>query len=230
MTMGILQRFSDIMRSNINDLLDRAEDPSKMVDQYLRDYREQLAEVKKQTAGVMANEKSAQRAVDECQKNIDRYANSAMNALRAGNEDDARTLLAKKQEFEAQMAGLRQNLAAATDSADKMRQMYNKLTADISELESRKATVKAKMATAKAQEVANRFSYSGDKADAARAAFERMEQKADRLLDTANATAELNTGMEDSAESLAAKYGSGSPSTVDDELAAMKAKLFGQQS
>lgn len=200
-----------------------------MVDQYLRDYREQLAEVKKQTAGVMANEKAAQRAVDDCQSEIQKYNNAAMNALRAGNENDARTLLTKKQEYETQLAGLQQNLAAATDSADKMRKMYNKLTSDISELESRKATVKAKMATAKAQEVANRFSTAGEKTDAVRGAFERMEQKANRMLDTANATAELDAGMEDGAESLAAKYGSGSPSSVDDELAAMKAQLFGDQ-
>ena len=52
--MGILERFTDIIKANINDLLDRAEDPAKMIDQYLRDLTENLAEVKKETAGVMA--------------------------------------------------------------------------------------------------------------------------------------------------------------------------------
>ena len=52
--MGMLDRFTDIIKANVNDLLDRAEDPSKMVDQYLRDLTESLAEVKQETAGVMA--------------------------------------------------------------------------------------------------------------------------------------------------------------------------------
>ena len=57
--MGILERFTDIIKANINDLLDRAEDPAKMIDQYLRDLTENLAEVKKETAGVMAQESGA---------------------------------------------------------------------------------------------------------------------------------------------------------------------------
>ena len=59
--MGILERFTDIIKANINDLLDRAEDPAKMIDQYLRDLTENLAEVKKETAGVMAQESRARR-------------------------------------------------------------------------------------------------------------------------------------------------------------------------
>ena len=53
---NILDRFSTIIKSNINALLDKAEDPAKMIDQYLLDLRENLAEVKRETAGVMAEE------------------------------------------------------------------------------------------------------------------------------------------------------------------------------
>ena len=86
--MGILQRFSDIMRSNINAALDKCEDPAKMVDQILLDLRKNLAEVKKETAGVMAVEKNAARLVEECKGNISKYTNAAQNALRAGNETE----------------------------------------------------------------------------------------------------------------------------------------------
>ena len=54
--MAILERFADIIKANINDLLDKCEDPAKMIDQYLRDLTEDLAEVKKETAAVMAEE------------------------------------------------------------------------------------------------------------------------------------------------------------------------------
>ena len=63
--MGILQRFGDIMKSNINALLDKCEDPAKMVDQTLLDLRKDLADVKKETASVMADEKNAKRKLDE---------------------------------------------------------------------------------------------------------------------------------------------------------------------
>ena len=68
--MGILQRFKDIMSSNINALLDRAEDPEKMVDQTLRNLNSDLAKVKAETAGVMADEQKAKRNLDEVNAEI----------------------------------------------------------------------------------------------------------------------------------------------------------------
>lgn len=221
--MGVLQRFGDIMRSNINALLDKAEDPAKMVDQYLLDLRKDLAEVKEDTAEVIANEKSAQRAVDECQAHIDKYANAARNALQAGNEADARKLLTSKQQYEAQLVSLQENLAAATANADKMRQLHNKLVDDIQALEMRKDAIKAKVSTAKAQDKINDLSAASERASSSMDAFARMEAKADKMLDAANAEADLNAAAT-SDEDLAAKYAGGGTS-VDDELAAMKAEL-----
>ena len=95
--MGVFSRFSDIMRSNVNALLDKAENPEKMVDQTLRDLREDLAEVKQQTAGVMADAKEANRKVENCEEEIRKYTTAAQNAIKAGNDGDARKLIAKKQ-------------------------------------------------------------------------------------------------------------------------------------
>ena len=100
--MGMLDRFADIIKANVNDLLDRAEDPAKMVDQYLRDLAESLAEVKEETAGVMAEEARTARMVSENNKEVEKYDGLARRALQAGNEGDARTFLAKKQQLEAQ--------------------------------------------------------------------------------------------------------------------------------
>lgn len=224
--MGILQRFSDIMKSNINALLDKAEDPAKLVDQYLLDARQNLADVKKETATVMANERSAQRDVDECQKNIKTYEDSARRALQAGNEDDARKLLERKQQYDAQLPELQKNLAAASAQSEKMRQMHDKLTDDIRELEARKNTVKAKVATAKAQEAVNKAGSLGSRGKDVNDAFARMEEKADRRLDEAMATADLNADAHED-EDLVAKYGAGSPASVEDELARLKAEMAG---
>ena len=61
--MGILDRFTDIIKANINDLLDKAEDPAKMIDQYMRELTDNLADVKKETAAVMAEEARVAREV-----------------------------------------------------------------------------------------------------------------------------------------------------------------------
>ena len=95
--MGILERFTDIIKANINDLLDKAEDPAKMIDQYLRDMTEDLAEVKRETAGVMAEETRAKRMMEDNNREIEKYDGLARKALQAGNEGDARVFLAKKQ-------------------------------------------------------------------------------------------------------------------------------------
>ena len=62
--MGILSRFGDIVQANVNAALDKMEDPSKMIDQYLRELNENLAEVKKETAGVMAEETRTRRLME----------------------------------------------------------------------------------------------------------------------------------------------------------------------
>ena len=69
--MGILTRFRDIMSANINALLDKAEDPEKMIDQCLRNLNSDLGKVKSETAAIMAEEQRAKRVLDECKEEID---------------------------------------------------------------------------------------------------------------------------------------------------------------
>lgn len=224
--MSILSRFGDIMAANINALLDKAEDPAKMVDQTLRNLRENLADVKKETKAVMADELSAKRRLDECQAEIARYTNAATNAVKAGQDNDARVLLEKKQSLSAKLTDLQQTYDLAHANATKMRQMHDKLVNDIAELETRKDTIKAKINVAKAQERINKVTDAAGDASDNLAAFDRMEDKADRLLDEAMAHAELNEGPKDEAADLAAKYGgSSSNMSVEDELAAIKASM-----
>lgn len=220
--MGIISRFADIMKSNINALLDKAEDPAKMVDQYLLDLRENLADVKKETAGVIAAETKAKRELDDAKDKVEKAAKSAQNALKAGDEEAARKLIAEKQRHEASLADREQAYALAHDSAEKMRQMYDKLVNDIRELEERKANIKAKSAAAKAQAKINDMTAGFDSTSSLEA-FDRMEAKADEAFDKAMAEAELNVKKED-VDDLVEKYSSTNAS-VEDELAKMKAEL-----
>ena len=106
-----------------------------------------------------------------------------------------------------------------------MREMQDKLVADIQELENRKETIKAKLAVAKTQERLNKLSDSVTSANSSIASFEKYEALANKKLDEANAMAQLNKGAEDSIRDLTAKYASSSNSAIDDELAALKASL-----
>ena len=224
---GILTRFKDIMSSNINALLDKAEDPEKMIDQCLRNLNSDLGKVKAETAAVMAEATRAKRELDECDKDIKEMENYAMKAVKAGNDEDAKRFLEKKAVLVSKREALAQAEALASENATKMRQMHDKLSKEITELEARKQTIKSKIQVAKTQEKINKMvSGSTDAADSI-AAFDKWEKKADMAIDKANAMTELNM-KEDSVEDLAAKYDAqveASNPAVDDELAAMKAKL-----
>lgn len=224
--MGMLDRFTDIIKANVNDLLDRAEDPAKMVDQYLRDLTESLAEVKSETAGVMAEEKRTRRLVDANAEEVARYDNLARQALKAGNEDDARAFLAKKQQLEAKGTSLAEAAEAAHQNAVKMREMHDKLVSDIETLKGRREAVKAKVAVAKTQEKVNKIGASGERAASAMGAFDRMEAKADAMLDRAEAMTELDAAPADPVAELEKKYAdAGSSAAVDDELAKLKEEM-----
>jgi len=223
---GILQRFKDIMSSNINALLDKAEDPEKMIDQYLRNLESDLGKVKAETASVMAEETRTKRQLDECQEEINKMQSYAEKAVMAGNDDDAKQFLAKKQELGRNLEVYQTAYNQAKANAEQMRQMHDKLVGDIAELNSRRDAIKAKVKMAKTQQTINKIGASVAGAKGNLDAFSRMEAKADRMLDEANAMSELNAPKDDSVDSLAAKYDTmSSAPAVDDELAALKAQL-----
>lgn len=223
--MGILDRFSTIVKANINALLDKAEDPGKMIDQYLTEMTESLAEVKRETAGVMAEETRTRGKVEANRAEVQKYADLAKKALQAGNEGDARVFIAKKQQLETAGQGLEEAYAVAKANAQKMREMHDKLVGDIEELKRRRETIKAKVAVARTQGKLNEIGAASDKAEDAMSAFQRMEEKADRMLDRETAIAELNAAPKDEAAALEEKYSGAGPAAVDDELARLKAEL-----
>lgn len=221
--MGILTRFKDIMASNINALLDKAEDPEKMIDQYLRNLNSDLGKVKAETASIMAEEQRVKRNLDECQLDIDKMEKYAIKALEAGNEGDARKFLEKKSSFVTREAELQEAYRLASSNSMQMKQMHDKLVTDIGELESKRSMLKGKMAVAKTQERVNKIGTSVTGANQSISAFGRMEEKVNRALDEANAMAELNKDPQDDIKDLTAKYEN--HSGIDDELAALKKKI-----
>ena len=226
---GILSRFKDIMSSNINALLDKVEDPMKMIDQYLRNLESDLGKVKAETAAVMAEETKSKRELDECIDSINKMQTYAEKALLSGNEADARTFLSKKGELNNKLIPLQQTYDMAKENSTKMREMHDKLIKDISQLNTRRDELKAKMAVANTQEKLNKVGSSVNGAIGNMSKFDEMEAKINKKLDTANAMAELNNSQkEENIEDLIAKYDNETKNTsseIDDELSELKSKL-----
>ena len=226
---GILSRFKDIMSSNINALLDKVENPMKMIDQYLRNLESDLGKVKAETAAVMAEETKSKRELDECIDSINKMQTYAEKALLSGNEADARTFLSKKGELNNKLISLQQTYDIAKENSTKMREMHDKLIKDISQLNTRRDELKAKMAVANTQEKLNKVGSSVNGAIGNMSKFDEMEAKINKKLDTANAMAELNNSQkEENIEDLIAKYDNETKNTsseIDDELSELKSKL-----
>ena len=224
--MGILSRFKDIMSSNINAMLDKMEDPQKMIDQILRNLQSDLGEVKAETAGVMAEEQRAKRELDACQNEVNKLQSYAEKAILAGNDGDAALFLQKKSNKLQELTALQQAYDLAAANSAKMRQMFDHLNSQIAEMESKKTQIKAKIAVAKTQEKINKLGESVTTAKGSMSKFDAMEQKANAMLDKANAMAELQSAQaSDPMADLMDKYDSATTASVDDEFAALKAKL-----
>ncbi len=222
--MSILQRIGDILEANLNSLIDKAENPEKMIDQYLRQAVEDLDEVKKETAGVMAEESRTRRVYDENIAEIEKFTDLAKKALTAGNEGDARVFLGKKQELEKTGQTIKLAYETAKSNATKMRQLHDKLVDDINTLHARRDELKSKLSIAEAQQKVNELGNSAASAQSTLGDFDRLEDKINRIVDTASAEAVLSEVPNDEAAELEEKYSSESGS-VDSELEALKKSM-----
>lgn len=222
---GIMSRFKEIMESNIHALLDKCEDPEKMLDQQLRKAMEDFAEVKESTAEVMAAEKSAKRNYDEALRAAEAEHACAANALKAGDETAARKFLASESEIRSgRLASAEKTWQAAKANADHMKEMHNKLADDIEWMQNQLSTIKGTMKVAKATETVGRA--RGIKNDS-RASFTKYADKAQQMLDEAQAKVELAEEPKDEMDDLRAKYSGGAPAGTDDALAALRNEIAG---
>ena len=224
--MGIISRFKDIMASNINALMDKWEDPEKMIDQYLRNLENDLNQIKSETAAVMAEEKSAKRKLDECDEEIAKMDAYARKAVTSGDDAAAKQFLSKKSELTSKRDILNQQYTASCENSMKMKEMYDKVVTDISTLKNKREMLKAKVKVAETQQKLNKMT-SASSALSNMSKFDEMEEKINRKLDEADAMASLNgSAVDNSIEALTAKYDDGAnASAVDDELAALKASM-----
>lgn len=218
--MGIFSRLVDIMSANINDLLDKAEDPEKMIKQMVIEMEEAVNKATTAVGAAIANQKRLERQMAENKKQADEWQNKAIQAVNAGRDDLAAQALAKKTSFMNAATSLEPTLAQATKTAEQMKAQLMQLKTKLDEARVRQNTLIARHQAAKAKkEIAKAMSGVGG---GAFGNFDKFEKKIEDAEAEADAHAELagDTGnLDDEFKKL------NNDATVDSELAALKAQL-----
>ncbi len=222
--MSILDRLSRLLRANVNDLISKAEDPSKIIEQTLRDMRDAYNQARTEVAGSMAQQAKLEREANTNRKLAEEYGMKAEEAMRGGNEDLAREALRRKQNHTDLAAGFADQLKISTVSVDQLKTQLRALEAKIDEMEGKQQLLQARHQTAKASETLEKVS-GFDKSGSAMSAFEDMERKVAAQEDKANAMHQLRE--EGDVDAQLANMGRGK--ALDDEFEALKRKVQGGQ-
>lgn len=218
--MGIFGRIADIFKANVNDALDKAEDPEKMLKQMVIEMEESINKTTLSVANAIANEKSLERKLEKAKKESGDWEQKAMKALQSGREDLAKAALEKKAITERNVNDLTPIHATAKATSEKLRSQLDQLKNKLSEAKSRQSTLIARSQAAKAQKQIAQ-SYSGVGSDAF-GNFEKFENKIENLEAQAEAYGELADGdvsLDDEIKQLETS------SSADADLAALKAKM-----
>src|SRR5688572_7561827 len=223
--MGIFSRLGTLVKSNLNDLISRAEDPEKMLNQVLLEMQQQLVEAKKAVAVAIADEKRLQKQYNAELDKAKEWERKAMLAVRAGDDALARQALVRKQEHENIAAQFQQQWIAQKAAVDKLKDALRLLANKIEEAKRKKNILIARKKRAEAQrQIASTMQGLGD--TSAFDTFDRMAEKINLLEAEAEAGAELAGELSgDTLESKFLALESGGHGTEDDALAELKAKM-----
>lgn len=219
--MGLFDRISRVVRANMNDMVSKAEDPEKILEQALMDMQEDLIQLRQAVATAIAGQKRIEQQMNQAQTQATSWQQRAQLALQKGQEDLARQALSRKKTFNETAVALKTQLDQQAGQVDTLKRNLVALEGKIAEAKTKKDMLKARAQAAKAQEqlqsAVGRLSTN-----TSMAAFERMEEKVLSMEAKAQASAELaGTDLESQFVSLEAG------GDVEDELAAMKAQLAG---
>ncbi len=220
--MGIFGRIADIFKANVNDALDKMEDPEKMIKQMVIEMQEAIAKATSGLATAMAQEKKLERDYNTYVEQGKSWEQKAMTALNSGNEDLARQALAKKAEADQQAKQYEAMYIQARDTAAKLKTQVEGLKAKLNEAKMKESTLIARNQSAQAQKQIAKQVGNFD-ASSNFAKFDKWEEKI--LKNEAEAQAFTELGQ-DSSKSLNDEFKLLEKNTqVDDELAKLRAKL-----
>lgn len=218
--MSFFNRISDIFKANLNDALDKAENPELMLKQMVIEMEESVNKTALSVANAIANEKNLSHKLEKANSEQTDWEQKAMQALQAGREDLARAALEKKAVYARNVADLEPIYTSAKSTTEKLRGQLEQLKNKLEEARMRQSTLIARSQSAKAQKEINQ-AFAGIGADAF-SKFDKYEERIETLESQAEAFGELagdNTKLDDEIKQLS------NNSTVDSDLLALKEKM-----
>ena len=216
---GIMDRLSRLIRANVNDLIDNAEDPEKMIDQILRDMQESITMARTQVAAMIAQEKELELDAAETKKLAAEWGRKAERAVTAGKDDLAREALRRKRDNEENSAIYSEQLGVQSQAVAKLKDQLRQLEAKYQTTLGARDTLIARQRRAKAQRQVAEAVVVFTPLDPS-SELDRMERKI--RSEEAHAMAALEIGD----DSFEAQFQAlDSESDVEDELQALKNSL-----
>lgn len=218
--MSIFKRLRDLTLSNVYALIEKAEDPIKMTDQYLRDMQEDLEEAEKSVAAQIALEKKFKLLYEEQEALVNKRDEQANLAVQAKNIDLARRALEEKKNAEQKRDEYKASYEQNKLAADNLREKLEEMRKQVTELKNKRETLVARVNAAQAQKNINK-AMSGFDSNTALAGLKRMEDKALQLEAEAEASGEVYKKEKSIDEELASMS---KDKAIDDELAQLMKK------
>lgn len=221
--MGIFARLARLIKSNLNDLISRSEEPEKMLNQIVIDMNTQLIEAKKQVAVAIADEKKLAKQTEQEAANTAEWERRAMMAVRAGDDQLAKEALSRKKEHAQLVEAYRGQWEKQKQAVDNLKLALRALNSKIEEAKRKKNLLVARKKRAEAQK-AIQETMSGLKNASAFEAFDQMSSKIDQMEAEAEAGAEL--AEEYSGDVLKQKFDNLEMTAgADEDLLALKRKM-----
>lgn len=218
--MGLFDRLKRVVSANLNDLVNKAEDPEKMLEQALLEMQEDLVELRQGVAQAIAAQKRTEKQYNDAVSEVNKWQRNAQLAVQKGDENLARQALERKKSANETSIALKTSLDQQVTQVDTLKKSLIQLESKIAEYKNKKDMLRARITAAKAQEQIGSM-VTNMNSNSAMAAFERMEEKVLMQEARAQSTAELVGADLDS--QFARLEGS---NDIDDELAALKASIL----
>jgi phage shock protein A len=223
--MGIFSRLKTLISSNVNDMINKAEKPEKMLNQLLIDMNTQLIESKKAVALAIADEKKLEREVQNQEAQAQEWERKAMLAVQAGKDDLAKEALLRKQEYDNNRAEYKKQWTAQKESVDQLKVSLRELQDKIEEAQRKKNLLIARAKRAEAQKKIQSTISSVAGNRTAFDTFDRMAAKVDQMEAEAAAAKELeDVSTNGSLEKRFAELEKSAPA-ADQMLLELKAKM-----
>ncbi|EKV01477.1 phage shock protein A (IM30), suppresses sigma54-dependent transcription [Leptolyngbya sp. PCC 7375] len=221
--MGLLDRFFRVVRASLNDALNGAEDPEKLLEQTTADMQENLLQLRQAVAVAIATQKRNERQCEQANAQAREFYNRAQSALVKGNEPLAREALNRRQSYLETAQALGGQLQQQKDTVKQLKANMRTLETKIAQARTQKDMYIARARSAKASQKLNEMMTQVNQG-----AFDQIEDKILSMEANAAAAAELNDLGQDALEKKFSALESGrdpNQNPVDAEIAAMKARL-----